>query len=271
MRISRLLCLVIWFSVPAFAGVMAIGDSFVQKIQGDETLKKAALTVVTPHVYGVCLPLTVLVTASEVNGAPLNKQQTDALGLLSGAMFYFRQYQLAKGTPEHVLDGIWAPYKDESRRIGMQAYFSKYEKYCLQKALDFVGVVQREKETQNARGSVQSTPPVGGDQSFKAAVGDLAAKQSGKPIKKQAGTKKNIFTGQCYSKYEGYLALAIGEEHKAFAYRTEPNGSVIYCASSLILPTVDRAKRNAETKCFAELIEAAAANENLKCEVYDWQ
>lgn len=258
------------FAPPVFSGVMSIGDGMASKIEKNQAWQRAALSTVDRHVYGVCMPLTILVTASEVNGAPLVEEETNVLGILTGAMFYFRKHQLSNRIPESVIDGYWAPYREESKRIGMQAYFNKYAKFCAEKSIAFVQLIDRGKNEQNVKQSPRLAVQENQD-GFRSAVGAIALGQKGGQAPKSRSAPKNIFTGKCSAMYDEYLSLPTDEGHKAFAYRTHPTASGFFCAVSSGLPSVERAERNAETRCFAELTEATGGNLDMTCKIYNSQ
>lgn len=238
----------------------------VKLFETNKNLQQAALREIDLDTYAVCMPLFTAMFASEIKGVKYSPAVIGHVATLGAAITYYEKYMERQGTPESVFERASQPYR-QMFMADAQGSFNRFAPQCTKVSTRLIDVTLAQAKQVPPSSSSQQ----GMQQDFKAAVGQLVEKKNEKVESRKSAGKKNIFSGQCYGKYKEYLSLAIGEEHKAFAYRTEPNGSVVYCASSTVLPTVDRAKRNAETKCFAELIEASAANENLKCEVYDWQ
>jgi hypothetical protein len=124
-------------STIAMAGIMDESDKMQRYITNNPKAQKAVTQVVTPEVYGKCVPLVVVVSASEANGGALSKDETVMLGAIGGATAYYRQLQLAKGVSERLLDNQAEPYFQEAKRLSMQGYFSRYENYCITKATSF--------------------------------------------------------------------------------------------------------------------------------------
>jgi len=140
---KTLFTLLLGTSAIANAGVMNVSNDIFNKISTNQQWQKAALATVTPDVYGKCLVFQLMILGSEVNGSPLSEDGTNLVGVLGGALLYYRKYQLAKGVPESTIDQMFAPYHQEGKRLGLQGYVDKYSNYCTTKAIEFANAATK--------------------------------------------------------------------------------------------------------------------------------